>query len=934
MRRDLPVTTRTADHATSVGASELVTTERFVRYSKMNNLPANSEATENEGGLHRSILESSDLGFCTIEVVFDENEKPLDYRFLEVSSSFERQTGIKNAAGRWMREIAPAHDQFWFDIYGRVALTGEPERFENFSTPLGRWWSVHAFKIAGAGRVALLFHDITDRKRAEAALHTSEARFRGFANASADIVYRMSPDWSEMRQLDGQGFVGDTPDPSEKWMDRYIPPEDRGTLQEAIDRAIGTKSQFNLEHRVMRVDGTPGWTKSRAIPMLGEQGEITEWLGTASDITLARAEREALDHSEERYRTLFEAIDTGFCVVEMIFGDDGRATDYRFVETNPAFERQSGVVGAVGRRVRELVPDLEEHWFERYGRVALTGEPMHVEGEAASLGRWFDITAFRVGVPEQRRVAVLFTDISARRIAEENLRESEVKYRTLFETMTEGYGICELIRDDEGQAVDWRHLELNPALERHTGMDRTASIGRLTSELFPGADRSYWLGIYQAVVDTGSAQAFENYWPPIDRWFGGMASPAGGNRFYITYRDVTEEKRAEFALRESEARQAFLLKLSDALRPLGDPMEVQTAAARVLGEHLKVNRAFFAEVDVARDQYVVNRTYANGAAPFTGHFRLSDIRWTAELAGSGQNVVFDDVSADVRLSEAERAFFAAMEIAAGIGVPLIKDGRWVAGLGVHHATPRQWTSEDIDLVRETAERTWAAVQRAQAETELRESERHQALLLAELQHRVRNILTIVRSVVRRTADNCEDVDDYVRHLDGRLAALSRIQTILTRDPGQGVDLHDMVLNELGGQSASPAHYQIEGPKVELSAKAAEVLSLAVHELATNSTKYGVLSASSGTIRIRWTVDDHGGQAWLRWTWHEPVVSTIDRPARSGFGTELIKRRVPYELRGTGHLLIGAEGVEARIDFPLANEQGKLGIGATDRNMRQ
>ena len=176
------------------------------------------------------------------------------------------------------------------------------------------------------------------------------------------------------------------------------------------------------------------------------------------------------------------------------------------------------------------------------------------------------------------------------------------------------------------------------------------------------------------------------------------------------------------AARASDDRQAFLLKLSDTLRPIGDALEVQSAALRVLGEHLALNRAFFIEVDEDRDAYVIHRTYANGVAPLAGHFRLSEIRWTAELAGSGQTVVVDNASADPRLQQTERASYAAMEVAAAIGVPLIKDGRWVAALGVHQATPRHWTPEDIDLVRDVADRTWAAVERAKAETALLERE--------------------------------------------------------------------------------------------------------------------------------------------------------------------------------------------------------------------
>jgi PAS domain S-box-containing protein len=129
---------------------------------------------------YRTLFESIDEGFCTIEVLFDQNEKPVDYRFLQISPSFERQTGIKNAAGRRMREIAPQHEEHWFEIYGKIALTGEPMRFENEARQLGRWYDVYAFRVEDPKRkrVGILFNDITERKRAEADARDSERRYR------------------------------------------------------------------------------------------------------------------------------------------------------------------------------------------------------------------------------------------------------------------------------------------------------------------------------------------------------------------------------------------------------------------------------------------------------------------------------------------------------------------------------------------------------------------------------------------------------------------------------------------------------------------------------------------------------------------------------------------------------------------------------------
>jgi signal transduction histidine kinase len=140
------------------------------------------------------------------------------------------------------------------------------------------------------------------QKEADKAVRESEGRLRALLNATSYVIYRMSPDWKEMRQLDGKGFISDTQSPTTDWMREYIPEKDQPMLEKAIDEAIRTKSLFELEHQVKRPDGTLGWTLSRAIPLLNEQGEITEWFGAASDMTERR-------EAEENYRSLAETLD-------------------------------------------------------------------------------------------------------------------------------------------------------------------------------------------------------------------------------------------------------------------------------------------------------------------------------------------------------------------------------------------------------------------------------------------------------------------------------------------------------------------------------------------------------------------------------------------------------------------------------------------------
>jgi two-component system CheB/CheR fusion protein len=119
---------------------------------------------------YRSLVNSIDAGFCVVELKFDGSGSPIDYKFIEVNDAFADQTGLRDATGKWMRTLAPEHEQHWFDIYGNVALTGEAIRFVNKADALDhRWYDVHAFRIgpSKAHQVGILFNDITERKNAE-----------------------------------------------------------------------------------------------------------------------------------------------------------------------------------------------------------------------------------------------------------------------------------------------------------------------------------------------------------------------------------------------------------------------------------------------------------------------------------------------------------------------------------------------------------------------------------------------------------------------------------------------------------------------------------------------------------------------------------------------------------------------------------------------
>ena len=188
-----------------------------------------------------------------------------------------------------------AYDELQGDVRRVVRTLGTVEReVENPDTQARYMVRVLPYRstdnfIAGA---VVTFADVTPLARAVRDLRESEERFRALVSASSEAMYSMSPDWTEMRQLAGGGFLADTEGPNQAWLRDYIVPEERASVAAAIENAVRTKSVFELEHRVRRADGSSGWTLSRAVPLLNPAGEIKEWFGAASDVT-ARKEAEA-----------------------------------------------------------------------------------------------------------------------------------------------------------------------------------------------------------------------------------------------------------------------------------------------------------------------------------------------------------------------------------------------------------------------------------------------------------------------------------------------------------------------------------------------------------------------------------------------------------------------------------------------------------------
>ncbi len=389
--------------------------------------------------------------------------------------------------------------------------------------------------------------DITERKQAEEALKESEKRFRTLFEGHQDIMLIIEPESGNIIDANpaAAAFYGYSREALRKMNIQEINQSPADEVKEQrMKAALNNQTRFIFPHRL--ANGQVRTVEAHASPVIIAQQPVL--FSIIHDVTDRKRAEEALKKSEEEYRLLFSSIDEGFCVVEVLFDDNGKAVDYRFLEMNPAFEEQTGLHDATSKRMKKLEPLHEAHWFETYGRIALTGKPERFTNEAKYLGgRWYDVYAFRVGQSEEHKVAILFRDITERRKTEAALRESEERFRSVVANLSEGL----MLFDDKMNLI-----YQNPASLRihHAAVDE--------GPVLPA--------VWQILDDHGRPVGFDEW--PVSRVFRGesfqnmvlhLRLQDGGVEFdasyngspiydaagklvlgFITIRDITERKKA------------------------------------------------------------------------------------------------------------------------------------------------------------------------------------------------------------------------------------------------------------------------------------------------------------------------------------------------------------------------------------------------------
>lgn len=385
--------------------------------------------------------------------------------------------------------------------------------------------------------------------------------------------------------------------------------------------------------------------------------------------------------------------------------------------------------------------------------------------------------------------------------SEVTLRQSEQRYRAVFESVDEGVCILERLPLRADGLRDYRYVAMNPAMLRMFGIaDLT---GQSVRDNFPNEIED-WYDDYDRVLGTGKSIRFERESIPQSKYlemFVSRLEDERSNTLLVVMQDITARKRAEAVLHDNERRQSFLLRFSDTIRALNEPKVVALTATRMVAEFFDVERCFISRIDREQGKaWIESETHAPDLPSVEGEVNLGDFPEVMRVAET-ETMVYRDVQADVTLSELDKAALGGLGFGAFIAAVLRKGERnYVWDLVVASSKPRNWSLGTVALLEELAERTWTAIEQARTEKALLQSEKIAVVgrLAASIAHEINNPLESVTNLLylARRSDNLADIREHLDTADRELRRAAVITNQTLRFYRQSTNARDVSAEDL------------------------------------------------------------------------------------------------------------------------------------------
>ncbi|MBC7834673.1 MAG: PAS domain S-box protein [Phycisphaerales bacterium] len=749
--------------------------------------------------------------------------------------------------------------------------------------PDGReiWVSDSAMPVLnGPGQSASLFgisRDITTFKLAHAELDASQRRLREVFDAVIDPLWdwdvrtdrtTFSPGWEQLIELSAGEY-----DPSLHTWESRVHPEDLEVVRPQLREVLaGRRDLYEAEYRLRAASGYK-WVLSRGrVVERDGSGHAVRMVGGIADITARRRAEEALRLSEENYRRIVETATEGIWIIDA----EGLTT---FANAKMAEMLGDTAQGMLGKSMYEFAGEDERQIAEanlERRRVGISEPHDFRFRRRDGTDLWAIVSTHAIHDPKRGFLGALamVTDITARKQEEQRRerleRDQEAllqRLQLMLDRMPVGCILCD---------PEMRITYLNAAAESIFGFSLSQIAGKTPLEVIvPPAARPEVEEVFARVAggDMHAHGTFENTHRSGEvitcQWLNTpLFTPVRGFEGVLSMvQDITERQRAEGALRKSEREYRSLFELASDAILIFDPFT----------EHiLDANQRACEMYLMPREQLVGMDLRDLAAVPKQGRERIRQTLTLGRVEGYETVHRRGDGTDMVLVVNA-----AAVEFG---GKPAI-----------------------LTINRDVTER--------------HKAERRQNLMMAELDHRVKNNLAAVLSVADQTMRTSGTIKEFGDAFTGRIRALARMHGVLARSRWVGARLRDLISQALEAYLIAGGQVDADGPEVLLPARAASPVAMALHELATNAAKYGALSTPGGIVSIRWTpVLDARGDHAVKLVWKEHGGPPVTPPVRRGFGTELIEGGIAYELHGSVTLEFQPDGVRCEIIIPLKEDE--------------